>query len=132
MPDFVHLVCIHPDLVCVVGQTALLTEFNRVLMLDSPSPQLISYNNTFQLDDFYVSSLCFRHTLFRESSVIPAMFLLHGRKFQDHHKEFFIICKNLIPSLKSTNHLFVTDEERSIVNSISDVLPNIPQLRCWN
>ena len=60
------------------------------------------------------------------------MFLLHEQKFQDHHNEIFRICKNLLPSLKRTKHPFVTDEERSIVNSISNVFPNIPQLGCWN
>ena len=132
MPDFVHSLHIHPDLVCVVGQKALLNEFDRVLLLRSPSPQLLSYDTTFQLGDFYLSSLCFRHTLFQNSPVIPAMFLLHERKFQDHHSEFFAICKKLVPSLENTKHPFVTDEERSIVNSISNVLPNVPQLRCWN
>jgi len=43
MPDFVHSVCIHPDLVCVIGQKALLNEFDQVLLLDSPSYQLLSY-----------------------------------------------------------------------------------------
>ena len=132
MPHFVHSVRIHPDLVCVIGQIALLNKFDRVLVLDSPSHQLLSYDTTFQLGDFYLSTLCFRHTLFKESPVIPAMFLLHERKFQDHHREFFTVCKTLVPSLRSTSHPFVTDEERSIVNSISDVLPNVPQLRCWN
>ena len=132
MPCFVHSIRIHPSLVCVVGEKSLLNEFDRVLLLDSPSPQLISYDTTFQLGDFYVSSLCFRHTLFRESPVIPAMFLLHERKYEEHHKEFFTTCKNLVPSLNSTKHPFVTDEERAIVNSISIVLPNVPQLRCWN
>ena len=132
MPDFVHSLNIHPDLVCVVGQKALLNEFDRVLLLRSPSPQLISYDTTFQLGDFYLSSLCFSHTLFQNSPVIPALFLSHERKFQDHHSEFFTICKKLVPSLESTKYPFVTDEERSIVNSISNVLPNVPQLRCWN
>lgn len=92
----------------------------------------MTYDTTFQLGYFYLSSLCFHHTLFKESPAIPAIFLLHERKYQDHHAELFTICKNLIPSLKNTNHSFVTDEERSIVNSISNVLPNVLQLRCWN
>ena len=37
MPDFVHSVCVHPDLVCVIGQKALLNEFDQVLLLDTPS-----------------------------------------------------------------------------------------------
>jgi len=43
--------------------------------------ELLSYDTTFQLGDFYVSVLCFRHTLFKEAPVIPAAFLVHERKF---------------------------------------------------
>ena len=37
------------------------------------------YDTTFQLGDFYVLILCFRHTLFKETPVIPATFLVHER-----------------------------------------------------
>jgi len=39
-------------------------EFDCVLTLQSVSPQPLSYDNTFNLGDFYVSVLNFRHTLF--------------------------------------------------------------------
>ncbi len=132
LPDFVHTIRMHPDLVCVVGQKALLEELDRVLLLDSPSAQLLSYDTTFQLGDFYVSTLCFKHTLFKEAPVIPTAFLIHERKFQKAHEVFFEICKKLVRSLKETKRPIVTDEECSIVNAISSVLPTVPQLRCWN
>ena len=132
MPEFIHLIHTHPDLVCVLGQKALLDQLDRVLVLDSISSQLLSYDTTFQLGDFYVSILSFRHTLFKEAPVIPAAFLLHERKFEAHHKELFAICNKLVPSLSRTTSPIVTDEEKAIVNAISDIFPNIPQLRCWN
>ena len=75
-------------------------EFDRVLTLDSDSPQLISYDTTFKLGDFYVSVLAFRHTLFTECPVIPAAFLIHERKFRECHKKFFIECIKHIPTLQ--------------------------------
>jgi hypothetical protein len=132
LPGFVHLIHTHPDLVCVLGQKAILDQLDRVLILDSPSTQLLSYDTIFQLGDFYVSILCFRHTLFKRAPVLPAAFLLHERKFEAHHKELLTVCKKLVPSLSRTRHPIVTDEEKAIVNAISDVFPNIPQLRCWN
>ena len=101
-------------------------------MLDSHQPQLLSYDTTFQLGDFYVSTFCFRHTLFKEAPVIPAAFLIHERKFEAHHTELFEVCTKLVKSLKTTNHPIVTDEERGIINVIAKALPNAPQLRCWN
>ena len=132
MPDFIHTIRTHPDLVCVCGQRALLEELDRVLLLNSPSAQLLSYDTTFQLGDFYVSILCFRHTLFKEAPVILAAFLVHERKFEEHHKELFCVCTKLVRSLNHTTCPMVTDEEVAIVNAVAQVIPQVPQLRCWN
>ena len=103
LPDPVHTIHTHPDLVCVLGRRAVLDEMDRVLLHNAPSPQLLSYDTTFQLGDFYISVLCFRHTLFKEAPVIPAALLLHERKFQSHHVKLFSICHKLIKSLQSSN-----------------------------
>ena len=41
MPNFIHTIRTHPDLVCVCGHSAILEELDRVLILYSPSPQLL-------------------------------------------------------------------------------------------
>ena len=132
MPDFIHTIHTHPDLVCVCGQRALLEEMDRVLLLNSPSAQLLSYDATFQLGDFYVSVLCFRHTLFKEAPVIPAAFLVHERKIEEHRKELFSVCTKIVRSLNHTTCPMVTDEEVAIVNVVAQVIPQVPQLWCWN
>ena len=132
MPDFIHQIKTFPDLVCVCGQKAMLQELDRVLLVKSPSPQLLSYDTTFQLGDFYVSVLSFRHTLFKETPVIPAAFLIHERKFQPHHEEFLATCTKLAHSLRKCSYPVITDEERGIVNAITSTLPAAIRLRCWN
>ena len=132
VPNFIHSIRTFPDLVCIFGQKEILEEFDKVLVLTTTSPQLLSYDTTFKLGDFYMSVLCFRHVLFKESPVIPAAFLLHERKFEEYHKEFLSICKKMVQSLKSATCPLVTDEERGIVNAVAEVFPQIPQLRCWN
>ena len=47
MPDFVQAIHTHPDLVDVCAHKALLEELDRVLLVQS-SPQLLSYDTTFQ------------------------------------------------------------------------------------
>ena len=79
-------------------------------MIQTSSPQLLSYDTTFQLGDFYMSVLNFKHTIFREAPVIPAIFMLHERKYQQCHEDFFKYCLKLIPSLKNCRHPIVTDE----------------------
>ena len=68
LPEFVHKIETHPELLCICGHNDVLEEFDRVLTLDSEFPQLVSYDTTFKLGDFYVSALSFRHTLFIEYS----------------------------------------------------------------
>ena len=54
-------------------------------------------------------------------------------KSYSHIIIFFSTCAKLVSSLKkNTAHPIVTDEEKSIINAPSEVLPNLPQLRCWN
>ena len=132
MPEFVHTIVTHPDLVCACGNKELLQEFDRVLLLQSPVPQLLSYDTTFQLGDFYLLTLAFRHTLFEGGPVLPVAFLLHERKLTSCHEELFKVCSKLVPSLKSTKKPIVTDEEQAYVNVISKYLPSAPHLRCWN
>ena len=132
LPEFVHSIRTYPDLVCVFGQKALLNELDRVFLLESLSLQISFYDTTFQLCDFYVSVLSFRQTLFKEAPTISAAFLLHERKFEEHHREMLNICCKLVQSLRTATYPIVTDEEWAIVNTISEVFPQAVQLRCWN
>ena len=86
------------------GHKAMFDEIDRVLLLDSPGAQLLSYDTTFQLGDFYVSVLSFKHVLFKENPVIPVAFMFHERKFQtvhEHFLKFAVNCRQ--PFLKHKN-----------------------------
>ena len=122
MPDFIHERKTQPDLVCVCNQKVMFQELDRVLLLDSPSPQLVTYNTAFQPGDFYISIFTFRHTLFKEAPVMPAAFLIHERKFHSSHEELLIICTKLARLLRKTTHPIVTDEEKVIVNAVTNNL----------
>jgi len=132
LPEFVHKIETHPDLLCICCHKEIMEEFDRVLTLQSASPQLLSYDTTFNLGDFYVSVLNFRHTLFIECPVVPAAFLIHERKFHEYHETFFKQCALLTPTLRKIKNPIVTDDEKGIVASIQKVLPNLKWLRCWN
>lgn len=41
----------------------------------------------------------YRHTIFTKSPVIPALFLIHERKFQNVHEHFMQHVARLVPSL---------------------------------
>ena len=80
--------------------------------------------------DFYVSALIFRHIIFRENPCMPALFLIHERKFQQHHEILFNFLKDKV-KLPRRPIACVTDGEIGIINAMS-VVPNLVDVRCWN
>ena len=113
-----------PDLVCVCGRKELLDEADRVIQIGGD--QLLSYDTTFQLGDFYVSPLILRHIIFKE----PAMCLLHERKFTETHKEMFHECAKNIPPLKKVKIPLVMDREAALMKALQSELPNIALVFC--
>ena len=77
LTGFISKIVTYPDLIIVCGIPKMLIEIENLLHTDLHSPQLLSYDTTFQLGDIYVSVLLMRHTLFRGAPVIPISFLLH-------------------------------------------------------
>ena len=109
----------------------MLKEMDRLLSF--VDGQLLSYDTTFQLGDFYVSPLLFRNVLFSKSPVMPAAFLVHERKLKHCHEEMMRIVANEIPSLVNGNNVIpmVTDDEKAF-EAIDSILPKVQRMLCWN
>ena len=116
LENYVKVITTYPDLVVICGLDQIIKELNLVLQLESHQPQLLSYDTTFQLGDFYVSPLLFRHNFFSTSPVIPVLFLIHERKYKRIHEEFMQLVAKVVPSLVNGKKLIplVTDEETGI------------------
>ena len=71
----------------------MLMHLNSVLQVVPKVEQLLSYDTTFLMRDFYVSALLFKHSILEESPVVPALFLVHERKFQSHHQHLFEVLR---------------------------------------
>ena len=130
--DFVHQIITYPDLVVICGLRVMLAETNRLLKLGS-SAQLMSYDTTFKLGDFYVSPVVFRNVNFKKSPVMPAMFMLHERKLRSTHNELMTCIARELPCLVSGTYVvpMVTDEEKGF-EAIDQYLPKIRRFFCWN
>ena len=126
---FVRKITTFPDLEVVFGMEEILQDMERELQWHEPG-QLMSYDTTFQLGNFYLSFVIYRAMIFREEPCIPALFLLHERKFSATHCTFFNELKKKVP--KGCTVAIVTDRERAIGTAISEELPKIPQVFCWN
>ena len=130
--DFVKLMSVFPDIRIILGSKDILSELNTLLTVKSDEPVLLSYDTTFNVGDYFVSVLVFRHVLFKNGVTIPAAFLIHDRKNQRTHDDFFRILSDEVPNLKKGQHVIVTDRERVFTNAINKYLPNLKQVFCWN
>ena len=99
---------------------------------DSQYSQLLSYDTTFKLGDFYVSPLLFRN-LFKKSAVMPSLLMNHERKLKSTHDELMRVVAQLLPSLVNGAHTLplVTDDEKGF-HAIDDHLHKVCRLYCWN
>jgi len=109
----------------VLGATACLELAKSVLRESCKYPrqykQLISYDTTFQCGDTYVSVLVMRNIFLQGDPIFPALFLLHDKKKQWHHKVLFAAAEEYFKRyLKSLP--FATDRELAIVNAAKKVL----------
>ena len=87
-----------PDLEVIIGNSEIFDELNRLIQLKEQNIELF-YDITFNLGDFYVSTLVSQHPMFKERPTIPIAFMLHKRKFQKCHEHFINILKENIPKL---------------------------------
>ena len=85
----------------------------------------------FSLKIFTSLHSCF-NTLFTESPVVPALFLMYECKFQTAHEQLFEIAASKVSALTWKSFPVVTDEERGIANAIKKHLPKAKRLCCWN
>ena len=130
LKDFVHHLFLVPELGVVFAHRAILQEMRAVLSITGTKPQLLSYNTTYNLGDFYVSPILFRHTLFEEAPVIPAAFLLHEKRTQFAHEILMTFICREVPEVKGQP--LVTDGEENIIRAINKCLPHVKSLKCWN
>ena len=129
--NFIWKIETHPDLICIFGLQDIMEEMDRILQLKKVE-HLLSYDTTFNLGDFYVSLLVFRYVLFQENPCIPAAFLIHEKKVQGVHEEFFSFISKKSKSLLKLPLPLVTDREMAITNAIKNKLPNVNLVYCWN
>ena len=132
LPDFVWTIQTYPDLIVVCGMKDIMDQMDRILQIESQSKQLFSYDTTFNFGDFFVSPLLFRHTIFKESPVIPGLCVIHERKLQKNHGSCLKWPLLKVSALTQRVFPIVTDEEKGIVNAIRKFLPKSIRVRCWN
>jgi len=129
LPGFVWSITTFPDMVVLFG----LPEFLSMLDKCKNDILLMTYDTTFNLGDFYVTTLVVQMTSFTERPIMPVAFMLHERKFQKFHVQFCEgIAEHLSPAVAGMLLHICTDGESGCSNAIQEVFPSWIIFNCWN
>ena len=132
LDGYVREITVYPDLVTIFALPELIDSFQELLQSNTTSPVCLVYDTTFNLGDFFVSPLVYRHVLFEETPWIPLAFLIHDRKHQKYHNRLFEFMAATVPTLKTMNIPFITDREPALTNAAKMFFPDITVMHCWN
>ena len=130
--DFVWQIDIYPNLVAVIGNKKVMEELKKLLKVKSNNPVVLGYDTTFNLGDYYVSPLVFRHLLFNSEPVIPVAFVIHERKFEKVHERFFEIFAQQVPEIRNAAIPIIVDREKGITVAINKICQEATVVYCWN
>lgn len=121
--NIIHVIEIHPETNVIFGDPSCIELANDLLKRSCTNkyiPQLMSYDTTFNLGNFYVSILVMRNTDIIGDPIFPVLFMTHEKKLLPTHELFWgSFVKNLIHFDKyGLNVPIVTDREKCIVSAI--------------
>ena len=78
LDGFVAKVVTFPNLLVICGSKNITIEMEKGLVTNFTSSS--TYDTIFQLGDFYLSFILFRHTIFKQAPIVPALFLSFTRE----------------------------------------------------
>jgi hypothetical protein len=110
----------------------VITQFNQLVDVKSTEQLFLSCDTTFNLGDCYVSSIVFKHILFKETPLVPLASVIHDRKCGSVHEHVFSFIKSAIPKISKKKIPIVIDREPGIRKAIQTILPDCPVPLCWN
>ena len=116
-----------PDLTVTFGLLQFFT------LLEKSNDIFFTYDTTFNLGDFYVTTLVVQLGHFQERPIVPIAFMLHERKYQKLHEEFCADIAHMIPVHVSAQQCNIcTDGEAGCSNALRKQFPQWNVLSCWN
>lgn len=89
----------------------LLQESLETLLKVMSNSITLHYDTVFNIGDFYLSTLTYRHSLFEGDPIIPCVFLIHSRRFHEDHQYFLEQVGKEVSLLKTKRVNVVTDRE---------------------
>ena len=133
--NFVRQFTVYPDLVVHLASDNVLTltkDLIKQSRTNSSLKQLVSYDTTFLLGDFYVSILVARNTCLVDDPIFPVAFLIHTKKYKKYHKAFLADIFEETGLASSKNIPIITDREKGITDCLQTNFPTLTNIYCTN
>ena len=125
--DFLRHFSVHPNIVIHLIPQPLVETLDTLMRISS-LPVTLHYDTVFNMGDFYLSTLVFRHDMFKGNPIIPVGYFVHSRRFHEDHINFLTTIRKTITLLSARRVILVTDREFDF----AEVFPLGMHIYCWN
>lgn len=125
--DFVSRFTLHPRILVHLMAYPLISSMNQLLKVAN-EPVSLHCDTLFNMGDYYLSTLSYRHGIFKGEPIVPAAFFIHSRRFHNDHLDFFKSFTAMLPSILTKKINIITDREFQL----NGAFPIANHLFCWN
>nr|XP_047139661.1 uncharacterized protein LOC124815262 [Hydra vulgaris] len=135
---FVRKIESYPDICIVMCCEKIVTQMEEMLELLPCKEITLHYDTTFNLGNYYLSCLAYRHVCLERkrnkylysSPTVPFAFFIHEKRLAQNHKYFFQTLKENVcgKNFNKSRKLFISDREFDG----SHYFDNTKSLVCWN
>jgi len=132
LQGYVWEIQVYPRYVVGFGLRALTEQLQNLPGGIRTEDMYLSYGSSFKINDFYLSSIVYRHAVFNEAPVIPMCFLIYDSKTPEVHSIFFQLVKKTFPFLCEKHMVIVAGREKPVADGIRAAFPNWTHLVCWD
>ncbi|XP_063787335.1 uncharacterized protein LOC134936259 [Pseudophryne corroboree] len=130
LDNFIRNFTLLPELIIVVSLPKIVDLYNEVCSINQH--QLLSYDTTFTIGDYYVSPIVFKCPWFKGQPSIPLAAMIYDNGSAEVHKTFFNILNDLTVNFNNADIRLVTSREGAIANALDSVVPEITHVLRWD
>ncbi|XP_042316660.1 uncharacterized protein LOC121927141 [Sceloporus undulatus] len=135
LENFIMSFTLVPNVTVSFAHPGIIAEAEALLSLSSEDvslPQLVSYDTTFKLGDFYLSPIVIRNIILEGDPILPVAFLLHTNECTAYHVDFLCEILSKLGGDNMEKIPFVIDRESGVVQPLEEKFPQIPKVYCRN
>ncbi|XP_075062830.1 uncharacterized protein LOC142151269 [Mixophyes fleayi] len=130
LDNFIRNLILMPEFIIVVSLPEIVNLYNEVCSINQH--QLLSYDTTFRLGEYFVSPIVFKCPFFEEQPSIPLAAMISDNRSIDVHKIFFRAMNDITVNFDCSDVRLVTDREWTMTSALDSVIRNIKHVFRWD